>query len=142
MGDISAKAQLNVAEVKKRKMPEYEQEIMKIGVSTSKIHDLELRTQEMLRQESLIKHQIQQQRENFEDMKVEESERYDRLMLEFDETITEMQMVDTQIEECDLLYKEEFLRTQSSILEATQRVKSLDISIDKLLNSSITYSKS
>eukprot|EP00826_Nyctotherus_ovalis_P062924 TRINITY_DN9186_c0_g1_i6.p5 TRINITY_DN9186_c0_g1~~TRINITY_DN9186_c0_g1_i6.p5 ORF type:complete len:122 (-),score=48.79 TRINITY_DN9186_c0_g1_i6:508-873(-) len=121
-------------------MPEYEQEIIKIGVDTGKIRDLELRAHKMLQQESFIKHQIQKQRESFEDMKVEESEKYDKLMLEFDETITEMQMVDKQIEECDLLYKEEFLRTQSSILEATHKVKSLDISIDKLLNSSTAYS--
>jgi len=134
--EINAKISFNEAELKRKKTPEYKQEIRKIDINTNLVNNLEVETQSIIQEQLSIQREMQADKENFEEIITEEDNKYNRLVMEYDETIESMRAIEKEIEECDTLYKEEFLRTQSSLLKATQRVKSLDASIDSLFNTS------
>lgn len=117
-------------------MPEYKQELIKIDINTNRINDLEVETQLIIQEQISVQKEIQEDKENFKEIIATEDNKYNRLVIEYDETVADIDMIEKQIEECDAVYKEEFLRTQSSLLEATHRIKSLDVSIDNLLSTS------
>jgi hypothetical protein len=134
--EISTKTSLNETELKRQKMPEYKQELIKIDINTNRINDLEVETQLIIQEQISVQKEIQEDKENFKEIIATEDNKYNRLVIEYDETVADIDMIEKQIEECDAVYKEEFLRTQSSLLEATHRIKSLDVSIDNLLSTS------
>ena len=136
INEINSRILFNKAELKKQAMPRYKEEIKLIDVNENIMNDIEWKIEQIRHEKYLVENEIKNQHRNFEKIKIEEGRKYNSLLTVYNNTVNDERIIDKEIDNYDELYNEELKRTQSSISDATLKMKSLNYSISQILDNS------
>jgi len=136
--EINEKTSSNASEFRKRKMPQYQQEIRSMAINDGIIEDLEWKSEEVRREYSLIEDEVNSQRLFFQQLILEENRKYESLRKEYDDVVKERLRIDKEVSEIDDTSYEFLRKSESCILEANYRLKRANSSISEIESSCIS----
>jgi hypothetical protein len=142
--EINEKTTSNASGVRKRKMPQYQQEIRSIVINDGMIEDLEWKSEDVRRERLLIEDEINSQRLLFQRLILEENRKYESLRKEYDDAVRERLRIDKEIGEIDDISRELLRKSESCILEANYKLKHINSPTSEIENNCIlhiTYSE-
>ena len=115
-----------MTELRKRKVPQYQQEISAIVVNEELVDELEWKTEQYRQQKELMESELNSEYSLFERIKQEENRKYYRLKAEYDKALERERAIDLQIREFDEASREIMKRSESCIIEASRKMQFVD----------------
>jgi len=137
INEIDAKTNENITEMRKQKIPEYEQEIKNIVVNDDLLDEIEWKSEQIKQEKEQIESEISAEHKIFERIKSEETLKLNMLKKEYDKVLEKEKIIDLQIEEFDSASKEMLKHSESCILEANHKVKTLSSNIEQIAQNCI-----